>query len=341
MSPTIYDVAERAGVGIATVSRVLNNSSRVRAETRARVLAAMEELGYEPSPLAQRRPQRRPLALAVIVPFFTRPSFVERLRGIEAAVAEREYDLVVYNVETPEMRDASFRKALRRNRVDGLIIMSLSPDDEDVRNFQKQGVPVVLVDARHPALNQVVVNDVAGGELATKHLLELGHRHIAFLGDIQDNPFHFVSSRYRYQGYCRALKAAGVVQRPEYHKQGEHSHYQAQVFTHELLDMAEPPTAIFAASDTQAMGCLEAVRKRGLRPPDDISIVGYDDIEVAEYVGLTTIHQPLYEAGLRSVELLLDVIERPDRSPVSMQLPVHLVERQTSGPPKQIASLSA
>ena len=307
MSPTIYDVAERAGVGIATVSRVLNNSPRVRPETRARVIAAMEELDYVPSPRAQRGSLRKPLTLAVIVPFFTRPSFVERLRGIEAAVAEREYDLVVYNVETPEMRDASFRKASQPQRVDGLIIMSLSPSDDAVRNFRKHGIPVVLVDAQYPGLNQVVVDDVAGGELATRHLLELGHRRIAFIGDQQDNPFNFVSSRHRYQGYCRALEAAGIHPRPEYHKQGEHNHYQAQVFTNELLDLPEPPTAIFASSDTQAMGCLQAVHKRGLRTPDDISIVGYDDIEVAEYLGLTTIHQPLYEAGLRSVELLLDV----------------------------------
>lgn len=339
MSPTIYDVAERAGVGIATVSRVINNSPRVRPETRARVLAAMEALHYQPNPLAQRSSLRKTLALAVIVPFFTRPSFVERLRGIEAAVAEREYDLVVYNVETPEMRDASFRKVARRQRVDGLIIMSLSPGDDDVENFRKANIPVVLVDARHPQLNHVIVDDIAGGELATRHLIDLGHKRIAFLGDKIENPFNFVSSHHRYLGYRKALDDAGVPFRPEYFKQGEHSHFQAQVLTNELLDLSEPPTAIFTASDTQALGCLETIRKRGLRVPEDISIVGYDDVEVAEYLGLTTVHQPLYESGLRSVELLLDTLEHPERMPVSIQLPVQLVARQTSAPPlKTIAS---
>ena len=335
MSPTIYDVAERADVGIATVSRVLNDSPRVRETTRARVLAAIEELGYRPSASARRTSLRKTLAIGVIAPFFTRPSFVERLRGIEAAVAEREFDLIVHNVESPEKRDACFRKAPRRQRVDGLIIMSLSPTDEDVRYFQELSIPVVLVDARHPALNRVVVDDVTGGELATQHLIKLGHERIAFVGDHLENPFGFISSRDRFNGYRTALIKAGLDLRPDYHCQGEHSHFQAQVFTEELLDLPEPPTAIFASSDTQALGCLEAIRKRGLHSPEDISVVGYDDIEVAAYLGLSTIHQPLYEAGLRSVELLLDTLERPNRTPVAVLLPVSLMIRNTSGPPKR------
>ena len=335
MTPTIYDVAEQAGVGIATVSRVLNDSPRVREATRARVLAAIEELGYRPSASARRTSLRKTLAIGVIAPFFTRPSFVERLRGIEAAIAEREFDLIVHNVESPEKRDASFRKAPRRQRVDGLIIMSLSPTDEDVLHFKNLGVPVVLVDAYHPHLNRVVVNDVMGGELATQHLIDLGHRRIAFVGDQLENPFGFISSRDRFAGYQSALIKADIAFRPDYHCQGEHSHFQAQIFTEGLLGLPEPPTAIFASSDTQALGCLEAIRKRGLHSPEDISIVGYDDIEVAAYLGLSTIHQPLYEAGLRSVELLLDTLERPNRTPVAVQLPVSLMIRNTSGSPKR------
>lgn len=332
MPPTIYDVAERAGVGIATVSRVLNNSPKVRPETRELVLAAIEELGYEPQSYARRRSLRRALTLGVIVPFFTRPAMVGRLRGVEAAVAERGYDLVIYNVETPEKRDAYFRSIPLRQRIDGLIIVSLSPTDEDVRRFRDANQPVVLIDAHHPELNRVVVDDVTGGELATQHLIELGHRKIAYISDPLVNPFNFTSSRDRYRGYRRALEKAGIPFRPEYHQQGEHGHYQARVMATQLLDLDDPPTAIFAASDTQAIGVLDAVRHRSLRVPEDISVVGYDDIEVAEYLGLTTIYQPMYETGLRGVELLLDLLERPDRTPVSVQLPVKLVKRTTTGP---------
>lgn len=330
MPPTIYDVAERANVGIGTVSRVLNNSPNVRPETRERVLAAIKELDYRPSPIARRLSLRKTLTIGVIVPFFTRPSFVERLRGVEAAVAESEYDLVVFNVETPEKRDAYFREVPHRQRFDGLIIISLAPTDEDVRYFAHAGTPTVLVDAHHPELNCVVVDDVEGGRLATQHLIDLGHRKIGYISDPLENPFNFTSSRNRYRGYRRALKEAGIPFRHEYHQQGEHGHYQAKVMAERLLDLDDPPTAIFAASDTQAMGVLEALRERGLRCPDDVALVGYDDIEVAEYLGLATVRQPLYESGLRGVELLLDTIEETSRPPVAVSLPVTLVRRRTT-----------
>lgn len=330
MSPTIYDVAERAGVGIGTVSRVLNDSPNVRTQTRERVLAAIAELQYRPSPMARRLSLRKTLTIGVIAPFFTRPSVVERLRGVEAAVAESEYDLIVYNVETPQKRDTCFREIPQRRRIDGLIIISLAPTDEDVSYFAEAGMPTVLVDTDHPALNRVVVDDVQGGQLATQHLINLGHLKIAYISDPLDNPFNFTSSRDRFLGYRQALEGAGILFRPEYHRQGEHGHYQAKRLAGQLLDLDDPPTAIFAASDTQAMGVLEALRERGLRCPDDAALIGYDDIEIAEYLDLTTVRQPLYESGLRSVELLLDAIGNPDRPRVAVQLPVSLILRRTS-----------
>ncbi|MFQ5594573.1 MAG: LacI family DNA-binding transcriptional regulator, partial [Anaerolineae bacterium] len=287
---------------------------------------------YRPSPIARRLSLRKTLTIGVIVPFFTRPSFVERLRGVEAAVAESEYDLIVFNVETPEKRDGYFRDVPHRQRIDGLIIISLSPTDDDVRYFAQAGMPTVLIDAHHAALNRVVVDDVEGGRLASQHLIEQGHRKIAYISDPLHNPFNFTSSRDRYAGYREALKQAGIPFRSEYHQQGEHGHYQARVMAEWLLDLDDPPTAIFAASDTQAMGILEALRGRDLRSPEDIAVVGYDDIEVAEYLGLTTIRQPLYESGLRGVELLLDTIQEADRPPVAVQLPVTLIQRRTTRP---------
>ncbi len=336
MPATIRDVAKRAGVGLGTVSRVINKSTQVSDATRERVENVIAELNFVPSPIARRLSLGKTLTLAVIVPFFTRPAFVERLRGIENTVAESEYDLVLYNVETPEKRDVYFRDVPHRERADGVLIISLSPRDMDVAHLAHADMPVVLVDANHPSLNslnRVIVDDVKGARTAVQHLIDLGHRRIGYISDLLDNPFNFTSSRDRYQGYRQALAAAHVPFRAEYHRQGEHGRYEARRLATQLLSLPERPTAIFAASDTQAMGVLEAARDANLRVPDDLSVVGYDDIEVAEYLGLTTVRQLLFESGKRGVELLLETLESPPTQPVCEVMPTELIVRGTTTPP--------
>lgn len=330
MAVTIYDVAERAGVGIGTVSRVLNNSPQVSETTRQKVLAAIAELNYHPSPIAQRLSLRRTFTIGVITPFFTRPAFVARLRGVEAALAESEYDLVLYNVETTDKRDACFRQLPISQRFDGLLLIALPPTDEDVDCFRQADMPVVLIDAYHPALSHVVIDDVKGGYMATKHLIELGHTRIAYISDPLESPFRFTSSLHRYQGYRQALEEAGIPFRPEYHRWAEHGEKQAHDMTNQLLDLDERPTAIFAASDTQAIGALEAIRERGLRVPQDVALVGYDDIEVSRYLGLTTVRQPFFESGVKGVEVLLQSIEHPPAEPLRVELPIELVCRRST-----------
>lgn len=336
MAVTIYDVAKQAGVGVGTVSRVLNGNPSVRPETRQRVLAVIEALNYHPSPIARRLSLRKTLTIGVVAPFFTRPSIVERLRGIEALVAESDYDLVVYNVETPERRDACFRTVVATHRVDGLIVIHLAPTDDDVQRWAQARTPVILVDTRHPALHRVVIDDVAGGYLATRHLVELGHRRIAYISDWLDEPFHFTSSRDRLLGYQRALAEAGLPFRPEYHRQGDHGREQARQMAHDLLRLAERPTAIFAHSDTQALGVMQAAADLGLRVPEDLSVVGFDDIEMAEYAGLTTVRQPLVETGRKGIELLLRLMDDPSLPTACVELPIELVVRRTTAPPPHI-----
>jgi DNA-binding LacI/PurR family transcriptional regulator len=330
---TIRDVAKRAGVGLGTVSRVLNDSPLVSEATREHVLKVIAELNYKPSPTARRLSLGKTLTIAAISAFFTRPAFIERLRGVESTLAESEYDLIVFNVETVERRDKCFRDVPRPDRVDGVLIISLAPCDEDVERFANNGVPVVLIDANHPGLSRAVTDDVAGGRVATQHLIDLGHRRIGYVSDPLQNPFNFISSRDRYQGYRRALQAAGIPFRSEYHRQGEHGRYEARHLAAELLALPKPPTAIFAASDTQAMGVLEAARDAGLKVPEDLSIIGYDDIEIAEYLGLTTVRQLLFESGRRGVELLLKALDNPQIEPKREILPTELIVRATTTPP--------
>lgn len=333
---TIREVAKKAGVGLGTVSRVINDSPQVSEATRQRVLDVIAELNFRPNPTARRLSKGKTLTVAVITPFFTRPAFIERLRGIENTLSESDYDLNIYNVETVVRRDECMRHIPRRDRADGIIILSLSPRDEDLPFLQRSEVPIVLVDANHPSLsslNRVIVDDVAGSRAATQHLIDLGHRRIGYISDLLDNPFNFTSSRDRYLGYRQALEAAGIPFRPEYHGQKEHGRYEARVLAEQMLALPVRPTAIFAASDTQAMGVLEAARNAGLRVPEDLSVIGYDDIEIAEYLGLTTIRQMLYESGQIGVELLLDILEGLNAAPVCRVLPTELIVRETTVPP--------
>ncbi len=330
MTVTIRDVAKKAGVGIATVSRVLNNSPSVSEETRQKVQQAIELLNFTPNPIARRLSTGRTLTLGVIVPYFTLPAFVKRLQGVQYALAESDYDLVLFNVETPGQRDKNFQDLQRHTRVDGLLIMSLGVTTDDLEQFAHAGMPVVLIDSFHPEAHRIVVDHLAGGRMATEHLIQLGHTKIGFVSEHLENPFKFTATIDRYEGYRSALKAAGIEPAAEYVQHGEFGREVARRLGEHLLNLPDPPTAVFAASDTQAIGVLEAVRKAGRTVPDSFSIIGYNDIRDAEYLGLTTIREPLFESGVKAVELLLEVIETPIDEPQEIQLGLELVLRSTT-----------
>jgi DNA-binding LacI/PurR family transcriptional regulator len=335
---TIRDVALLAGVSKATASRVLNDSKQVDGDTRRRVLDAMAELDYTPTSAARRLSFGRTLTISVVTSYLTRPQAAERLRGIEAVLSDSEFDLVIHNVETVEKRDQYLRSLALAQRTDGLLVVSLPPRDEDVRRLSSAAIPVVVIDAHSPAvegLTHISGDDIAGGETATRHLLDLGHRRIAFVGDEFDNPFGFTSSRHRYMGYERALSVAGVDLRPEDIALGAHSRYEARELATRLLSAPVRPSAIFAASDTQALGVISAVHEAGLRVPDDLSVVGFDDIEIADYIGLTTVRQHLFESGRLGAELLLTEIRARSATPPSIVLSPEVVVRGTTAPPKE------
>ena len=332
-TPTIADVARVAGVGRGTVSRVLNERPNVDPQTRERVLAAIRQLDYVPSSAARRLSLGRTHTIAVVVPYLTRPSVVERLRGIEHALAQAAYDMIVFNVETPQRRDEVLRDLPRPARIDGLILVSIAPHGHELRQIRHADLPVVLVDAHHRSLPRVVVDDVGGGRLAARHLLDLGHVRIGFIGDPRRPPIGFSSSRLRLRGVEQALRADGLEIPEELIGLGEHGRQRARELASDLLRSPLPPTAIVAASDTQALGVLEAASDLGLQVPGDLSIVGYDDIEAADYVGLTTIHQPLMEAGSRAVRRLLGEIGGLPQPALREVLDVWLVARGTTSPP--------
>ena len=330
----IADVAARAGVGIATVSRVLNGRANVAEATRERVLEAIRALDYRPSSVARNLSLKRTLVVGVVMPFLTEASQIERVRGIVTALASSPYDLALFDVESADRQRRAFRLLADAHRTDGLLVLSLIPPGEEVRRLRIEGIPCVLVDARHEELPSVVIDDVAGGRLATQYLIELGHRRVAFIGDKPSDPFRFLSSRDRTEGYKRALADASIHVRAEYVREGTQSRHVARSIAEELLRLPERPTAVFAASDVQALGVLEAARGLGVDVPAQLSVIGFDDIEIASYVGLTTVRQPLFESGRRGAELLLQALAG-EPAPVHVEtLPLDLVVRGTTRPPR-------
>lgn len=332
---TIRDVARQAGVGVGTVSRVLNESPSVSEETRNRVLAAIAALDYAPSPIAQRLSRGKSMTIAVIAPFFTRRSYVERLQGVEHVLSTSGYDLVLYNVESVERRDDYLRSVPRRERVDGILVLSLAPSDEEASRLVSTGVPTVLVDAYHSALSTVQIDDVAGATAAVEHLIDLGHERIGYIGEtLNDNPFRFQPVDDRYIGYRRALDAAGIEYQPELHGQGRYGWREAHRMANALLRLDCPPTALFAYSDTMALGAMEAAHEMDRRIPGELSVVGFDDVEIAQYFQLTTVRQPLYETGARGAELLMELVDSGNSLPVEhIYLPTELTVRRTTAEP--------
>ena len=333
MRITIGDVARRAGVGRGTVSRVLNNRPNVDPETRARVQAVIDELDFVPSTAARRLSLGRSQTVAVVVPFLTRPSTVERLRGIESGLVAAGLDMMAMNVESAARRDAILRDIARPERIDGLILVSIAPHEDEVGRISATGLPVILVDAHHRRLPRVVTDDVGGGRIAAQHLLDLGHRRLGFVGDVPRPGFGFASSRLRLRGVEQALRAEGIALREEDIALAEHGRAPARASAHAILARPGRPSAIVAASDTEAMGVLQAAAELGLAVPGDLSVIGYDDIEAADFLGLTTVRQPLFETGERAVRRLVDRIAGTDDGPLREVLPVTLGERRTTGAP--------
>jgi LacI family transcriptional regulator len=331
----VAEVAAAAGVAKATVSRVVNGTAPVRDHTRRRVEDAIRALDYRPSQIARGLSRGRTMTVGVIAPFFTHPSAVAMLSGADESLTANGYDIVLYNVARPEQVYEQFRN-VADGRSDGVLVMAMPPPERELKLLLSSGVPVVLANFSHNGLTHTYIDDVAGGYMATKHLIELGHRRIAFIGDPSENPYGFTSSVDRCRGFRSAMADYALPIPTEYVKEGPHARHVAHRMTSELLHLTEPPTAVVAAGDTLALGVLQAAENFGVDLPRGLSVIGFDDIEVAAYVGLTTIHSPLVLMGKRGAELLLEACAaRPQPTPfVAEQMPLELIVRKSTAPPR-------
>jgi DNA-binding LacI/PurR family transcriptional regulator len=334
---TIADVAAASGVGVGTVSRVINGATNVREATRAKVLKVIEQLRYRPSHLAASLSRGTPRTVAIVVPQLTRPSTVMRLAGALAVLDEQDYDTVVCNVDTPQQRDHHLAALTSRHRADGVIVVSLRLSAQQLASFRHSGVPLVTVDALAPGIPQTVTDDVTGGRLATGHLLSLGHRRIGFVGDTMRGAaaasrlgLGFVASQHRLTGYRQALAAAGVGYDPAMVRRGPHGPANAEALAAELLALPDRPSAIFAASDTQAMGVLAAADRCGIGVPGELSVIGFDDIDSAALLGLSTVRQPLGDSGAEGARRLCALMRGERVIPLRQQLALEVTARSTT-----------
>ncbi|MGC5224597.1 LacI family DNA-binding transcriptional regulator [Micromonospora sp. DT81.3] len=310
----IADVAERAGVSIATVSRALNGKS-ASPETRKKVRAAAKELGYVVSSSASSLASGRMNNVGFMVPFVDRWFFTSVLKGVEAVLLDRGYDLTLYDLQgVDEQRGKVFANSLRRASVDGLIAASIELAPDEVRTLRDLGKPVVSIGGSIDGVSTVNVDNLRVSRLATEHLISLGHTRIAHVGSGSALGSAFQLGDTRSEGWQSALREAGIAADPSLFREADFdipSGYQAG----KSLLAYNRPTAIFAASDEIAIGCLLAARDLGLVVPRDLSVVGIDDHQLAGFFGLTTIAQFPEEQGRHAGQMILAMLDQDDVDP--------------------------
>lgn len=333
--PTIYTVAERAGVSIATVSRALAGHPSVRPDTRERVLHAARQLGWEP-PSGRNAPSR---SLALVFPNLDGPFYLEVVRAVEAVAGEKGYHVSILGTRTRAGRsggtDVEAFEAVARllGKSDGMIVTATALAPDDLHRLRRRGVPVVALggtaDATTGDGDRVLTTNYEGAYAATVHLLGHGYRHIALIAGPDTSP----EARERERGYRAALAAhglavdEGLVIGADFRQPGGYAAMER------LLDLAEPPRAVFAANDEMALGVIEAIKGHGLRVPGDVAVAGFDDVPLAAHVhpALTTVRQPLREFARVAVERLVARIGGDGRPPETLVLPAMLVPRHSCG----------
>ena len=330
---TIVDVAREAGVSYTTVSRVLNNKENVKPETRERVLAAMTRLGYVVDQRARSLAGGRSQVIGLLVHDVGTSYIGEIIRGIDAELASAQYDLLLYTTHRRKTKESAYVTMLTRGMADGLLLVLPRDPGAYLETLRDHRFPHVLIDHRGvdedtPA---VAASNKEGAVSATVHLIELGHRRIGFVTGAMDQ----ICAHDRLEGYKMALAEHGIPFDPDLVYEGDFFQPLGYEAAAALLELPDRPTAIFASNDVSAFGVMEAVRDHSLRIPEDVSVVGFDDIPQAAHVhpALTTVRQPLEEMGRVSTRMLLEYIANPERATERVQLPTELVVRKSCKPP--------
>ncbi len=327
---TIYDVASLAGVSITTVSRVLNSPGQVAVLSRKKIVAAMKELNFVPKAEAIARARKDFKRIGVLAPFFTAPSFVQRIRSIAEALAVTDYELITYSVASAEQLSGYLSMLPVSNRIDGLIILALPVKEEEIQLFKDYNLPVVMVEISHPNVSSIEIDNFAGGKLAAEYLLSKGYKTFGFIGEGGQPAYSLHATEQRFEGYIKTLLENGFsvsdsnISFPEYGMD-----FSVEAVTGILIG-EENPEAVFAASDLHAVGVIKAAREMGMKVPEDIAVIGFDDIDIADYMGITTINQSLNQSGKTAVELLIKHMKDPLCAVKHISFQLNVIERYSA-----------
>jgi LacI family transcriptional regulator len=329
---TIREVADRAGVSIATVSHVLNDTRFVSDDLRSRVQQAMRDLGYQPNRLARSLRSGKSHTVGLVLPDSSNPYFAEVARSVQSTAFELGYSVLLCNTDGELDKEALYGALLIEKQVDGVILIAAGASGQHMRDLQQRGIPLAVVDRASPDafVDSVQIDNRAGGRLAAQHLVDLGHRRIACIG----GPPEVYPSYDRVYGYLDARRAADLPDDADTVINANFRPDGGYAATRHLLSLPEPPTAIFACNDLMAMGAIGAIVECGLRCPQDVSVVGFDDMHLARYTNppLTTVAQPKVEMGRQAMLLLLERMNAPVLPIRSLLLEAMLVVRSSTQP---------
>ena len=327
----VVEIAELAGVSPATVSRALRGLHHVNDETRQKIVDAALKLNHRVRPdLLPRDFVTRTNAVGVIAPYISRWYFTQSINGIEQSLREAGFDLMLYNFSQVDARQRIFQEKLLRGKVDALIIVSMPPRDDEFQSLLDLGIPLTLLGFDHEGCNSIKVDDVLGGKIATQHLIDYGHKDIAILSGERDTALAFNVSNDRTVGFLDAMTSASLEWNPEFEIRGDYNIQTSEIAMESFLRRKKLPTAIFCHSDEMAFGAMKAIRKKGLRIPEDISIIGFDDHEIAQYVGLTTVSQPPQFLGQMAAAATISTIANPESQTKHLSVATSLVLRETT-----------
>lgn len=329
MSHTIYDIARQAGVSIATVSRVFNESAKVSSKTRQRVLNIAEEVGYQPQGFAQGLARRQKNVIMAVVPLLSNYFFLQVLNGIQDTISETDFELHIYNVKSSEKPISQLKRLLGRRWADGYLFVSIHLNDKEWQMIDRLDQRMVLIDDAHPSCNYFQINNKKGARKATTHFLDKGYRRIAMITAAASS----IPAAKRREGFDSALHEYGVtpdealiVRGSTDYRDGfnERNGYEAM---QKLLALDERPEAIVCVSDIQAIGALSAMKEHQI----DIPIIGYDDIQLSQYIGLSTMRQPMYKMGRKGAQVLLNSLDEEAVELTQEDYTPDLILRSTTG----------
>ncbi|RMF79802.1 MAG: LacI family transcriptional regulator [Chloroflexi bacterium] len=329
---TIRDVAKAANVSISTVSHVINGTRYVSPDTEMRVMNAIEKLHYQHNRLASSLRNRKTHTIGVLVPNCANPYFAELLEGIESICYENDYHIIMGNAHDDSEREQAYVDVLISRQVDGILLISTGAYDQSLQQIHASNTPVVIVDrsANLAGVDEISTDNRMGGRIATEYLIGLGHRRI---GCVAGLPMLTLSTD-RLQGYYDAFHAHQLTPKEAWIVRGDFQYQSGYDAAKQLMQLDEKPTAIFACNDLMAVGVMAALSALNFHVPDDVSVIGYDDVPLASFVNprLTTIAQPARDIGKLAVKRLLERIETSDSPVQQTMLPVKLIERDSCAP---------